>query len=87
MIDLNSVMAYGGGILAVIFICFILTKPVKWILKLVLNGILGGVMLLIINAVGSSIGLSIPINPVSALVSGILGFPGVVLLVLIGLIL
>lgn len=87
MIDSNSAIAYVVGILLVALICFILTKPVKWIFKLILNGILGGVMLLIINAVGDSIGLMIPINPVSALISGVLGFPGVILLVLIGLIL
>lgn len=87
MIDSNSALAYIVGILLVALICFILTKPVKWILKLVLNGILGGVMLIAINAVGADIGLSIPINPISALVSGVLGFPGVILLVLTGLIL
>ncbi len=87
MIDSNSAIAYVIGILLVALVCFILTKPVKWIVKLVLNGLLGGIMLIIINAVGGSIGLSIPINPVSALISGILGFPGVILLVLIGLIL
>ena len=87
MIDSNSAIAYVVGILLVALICFILTKPVKWIVKLILNGILGGIMLIIINAVGGSVGLTIPINPISALVSGILGFPGVILLVLIGLIL
>ena len=87
MIDLNSVIAYVVGILLVVVIFYLMTKPAKWILKTVLNGILGGVMLLIINYFGSSIGLSIPINPISALVAGVLGFPGVILLILIGLIL
>lgn len=87
MIDSNSLIAYGVGILIVVAVCFIFTKPIKWILKLVLNGILGGIMLLIINAVGAGIGLFIPINPINALVTGVLGFPGVVLLVLINLIL
>lgn len=87
MIDSNSLIAYGVGILIVVAVCFIFTKPIKWILKLVLNGVLGGIMLLIINAVGKGIGLFIPINPINALVTGILGFPGVILLVLINLIL
>ncbi len=87
MIDSNSAIIYIVGILLVAFICFIIKKPVKWIIKLLLNGLLGGIMLIVINAVGDSIGLSIPINPISALVSGVLGFPGVILLVLIGLIL
>ncbi len=87
MIDSNSVIAYVAGILLIALICFVMTKPIKWLVKLLLNGLLGGIMLIVINAVGSSIGLAIPINPVSALVSGILGFPGVILLVLIGLIL
>ena len=86
-VDSISVVSYVIGILLIVLVCFILTKPVKWILKLILNGILGGIMLIIINAIGSSIGLNVPINPISALVSGLLGFPGVILLVLIGLIL
>ena len=87
MIDVNSTIAYVIGIVAVALIFFILTKPVKWILKTVFNGLLGGIMLLIINYMGASIGLIIPINPISALIAGVLGFPGVILLVLIGLIL
>ncbi|MBR2916110.1 MAG: pro-sigmaK processing inhibitor BofA family protein [Clostridia bacterium] len=87
MIDSNSAIAYIVGIVLVALIFFILTKPLKWILKTVFNGLLGGIMLLIINSIGSEIGLMIPINPLNALLVGILGFPGVLLLVLIGLIL
>ncbi len=87
MIDLNSTIAYVIGIVLVALIFFILTKPFKWILKTVLNGLLGGIMLIIINSIGAEIGLMIPINPLNALLVGILGFPGVLLLVLIGLIL
>ena len=83
----SSVLFYAGGILAVILVLSFLTKPSKWIFKIVLNGILGGAMLLIINYVGRSIGFNIPINPINALVAGVLGFPGVILLVLLGLIL
>lgn len=87
MFDLNSGIAYIGGIILVALIFFILTKPFKWILKTVLNGVLGGIMLFIINYMGASIGLSVAINPISALAAGALGFPGVILLVLIELIL
>ena len=87
MIDSNSAIAYVVGIVIVALIFFLLTKPFKWILKTILNGLLGGIMLIIINSIGSSIGLMIPINPLNALLVGILGFPGVLLLVLIGLIL
>lgn len=87
MIDSNSAIAYVVGIVIVALIFFLLTKPLKWILKTVFNGLLGGIMLIIINSIGSSIGLMIPINPLNALLVGILGFPGVLLLVLIGLIL
>lgn len=87
MIDLNSLVAYIGGILIVVVIFYLLTKPAKWIFKTVLNGILGGIMLLVINYFGESIGLNIPVNPISALIAGGLGFPGVILLILTGLIL
>ncbi|MBE7011273.1 MAG: pro-sigmaK processing inhibitor BofA [Ruminococcaceae bacterium] len=83
----SSILCYVVGILAVVMVLSFIRKPSKWIFKLVLNGLLGGVMLLIINHFGKSIGLTLPINPVNSLIAGILGFPGVILIILLEFIL
>ena len=48
-----------------------------------LNIALGLIMILIVNVFGQNIGLHIPFNIVTALISGILGLPGVICLIVI----
>lgn len=71
------------SILAVIIIAKIFTWPFKKILKLLLNIVIGLLMILLVNNFGAPIGLHIPFNTVTALVSGILGIPGVLILIVI----
>lgn len=80
--ELSVIAAYVVGILAIYFIGKMFLMPVRIIWKLIYNGIIGGIMLWIVNFVGASFGFSIGINFISALVAGFLGIPGVVLLVL-----
>lgn len=70
-------------IIAMIIIAKLFSWPFKKILKLVFNIALGLVLILLINNFGQGIGLHIPFNTVTALVSGILGLPGVVCLVIL----
>lgn len=49
--------------------------------KIILNTILGVILLLIINIIGSKYNFSIAINEFSALIIGILGIPGLIFLV------
>ncbi len=86
-IDVSTVTAFAGGLLLLIaVVLFIVPKPIKKLIKLVLNGLIGGVTLWIVNLIGSSVGLFVPLNPLTALIAGILGFPGVILLIVIGFI-
>lgn len=71
------------GLLILILFFKILAKPIKWILKLLLNALLGLVILVIVNYFGAFVGLKITIGWISALIAGVLGLPGVVLLLLI----
>lgn len=70
-------------IIAVIIIAKIFTWPLKKIIKLLLNIALGLVMILLVNVFGEGIGLHIPFNIVTAIISGSLGIPGVVALIVI----
>lgn len=81
--DYSIIIAYAFGLILLYIIGRILFVPVKFVLKLIYNGIIGGIMLWFLNIVGSYFGLHIAINPVTALVAGFLGVPGVILLVVL----
>ncbi len=55
--------------------------PLKHIGKLLLNSVLGGIFLMLLNGIGSLFSFHIGLNVGTALTIGILGLPGVVLLI------
>ena len=65
-----------------VLVLFVVLKLLKWPLKILLNGILGVVILYIVNLIGVNFGFSIGINVVTALIAGILGIPGVAVLII-----
>jgi len=78
--EISIILAYAFGLILLYVIGYILLVPIKIVLKLIINGIIGGIVLLIINFAGSFINLFIPINPVTALITGFLGVPGILML-------
>lgn len=85
--DFNSIIAY----IACVFFLFIFGKlfivPIKTILKLIVNSVLGGITIFIINLIGSIWGFRIGLNLVTSIFIGILGIPGVIVIIIIKLIL
>lgn len=75
--------------LACICFLFIFGKvfilPIKKILKLVINSILGGVTIFLINLIGTTFGFHIGLNIFTSILVGLLGLPGVVCLVIVKL--
>lgn len=57
--------------------------PIKKIFKVVLNTGLGALVIFVINTIGTSFGFHIGLNIINALIVGILGIPGAVLLILL----
>jgi len=70
-------------ILLVVLLFKIIKTPLKWAFKLLLNAASGLITLVILNFFGGIVGLSLTVNLVNCLVAGILGLPGVVLLLLL----
>ena len=72
-------------------ICFIFVfgrifiLPLKKIFKLVINSILGGITIFLINLVGGTFGFHIGLNFFTSIVIGLLGLPGSVCLVVVKL--
>lgn len=71
------------GIVLLWIIIKVFAKPIKWIFKLLLNALLGFVFLFIFNYLGAFIGIKLTVGWVSAIVTGVLGIPGIILLLLI----
>lgn len=67
--------------LAIIFItAWLIYEPLRLMARLILQGAGGAVIILLFNLFASFWGLSIGLNPVTALIAGIMGIPGLVLL-------
>jgi inhibitor of the pro-sigma K processing machinery len=77
------ILAWIVGVLIILALGKAMLLPLKVVVRLVINGILGGIAILIINYIGGPLGFTISLNPVSALVAGILGLPGIILLVIL----
>jgi len=75
-----------------IVILFLVIKLLKWPIKIIMNGIIGVVILYAVNfiianlsLVGINVNFSLAINPITALIAGFFGVPGVAVLIIIGL--
>ncbi|MBR6521512.1 MAG: pro-sigmaK processing inhibitor BofA family protein [Oscillospiraceae bacterium] len=71
------------GIILLIVTVRIFASPIKLVLKLGINTLLGFVSLIAADIFGAYIGLGIGVNFINAAVIGILGLPGFALLFLI----
>lgn len=78
----SVLLAFGVGIFLIYLVGRMFMMPIRLIFRLIYNGLIGGVMLWLVNLAGSYISFTIAINPVSALIAGFLGLPGVILLIL-----
>ena len=55
-------------------------KLLKFIMKLTGNAIMGAIVLILLNLIGTYFNFHININLLSTLITGLLGIPGVILL-------
>ena len=79
----GQTLAIAGGIFLLWLVIKIFTKPMKLIFKLILNTGIGFLALWLVNFFGDAFGISLGLNWVNALTVGVLGFPGLVLLLLL----
>lgn len=79
------------GIIGIV-VLYLVVKLLKWPLKIIINGIIGVIILYAANfilsnlsMVGIDMNFSLSINPITALIAGFFGVPGVIALIIIGL--
>ncbi|HHT36607.1 MAG: pro-sigmaK processing inhibitor BofA family protein [Candidatus Wallacebacter cryptica] len=78
--NVSIVFSYLLGLVILYFLARLMLIPLRVIARLLINGIIGGLLLATFNLAGSYFGLYLAINPITVLVAGLLGVPGVLLL-------
>lgn len=86
-INFSVVLFFGLGLVLLYFTGWLLLAPLKFIMKFIVSGLLGALLLIIINLVGGFFGVTIAVNPLSALIAGYFGLPGIILLLILKLLL
>ena len=76
-------LTYVGAILLIFIFGRIFVWPMKVVLKLALNSLIGGAAILLVNALGAQWDIFIPLNILNALIVGVLGLPGAALLLIL----
>ena len=82
-LDIGIFLTYVGVILLIFIFGRLFVVPLKVLLKLALNSLLGGIAILAINWIGAGFDLFIPLNMLNAVIVGILGLPGAILLMIL----
>ena len=78
-----SLLIYISCIIFLIIIGKIFIMPLKKIMKLVINSAIGAGLIYIINLVGANFDFHIGLNWFTIICSGILGIPGVILIIML----
>ena len=74
------ILAFLAGLFIIWVVCKLLSIPLKILWKLLVNALLGALILFVVNLIGGIFGVTIPITPLNSLITGVLGIPGVILL-------
>ena len=72
-----------GGLLVVGILYKVFTAPVRLLFKFAFNTLLGFVALVLLNKFGGAIGVELGVNWINAAAVGLLGVPGLALLLLV----
>ena len=83
----NSIITFLACIIFLFIFGKIFFVPLKKIVKLVFNSVLGAILLYLINLIGGNFGFHIGINIFTSICVGLLGIPGAGLLVVLQIVL
>lgn len=86
-LSVTSLLAFLIGLVILYIVGLLLVIPLKFLIKLVINAVIGGIILFIFNIIGAFLGYTVVINPLNALIVGVLGVPGIILILILQFIL
>lgn len=81
--DFTMILPILIGVAILFVILKLLALPMKIIIKLVINGLVGGLVIFVVNLIGANFGFTIDLNWITALIVGFLGVPGVVIVAIL----
>lgn len=81
--DFTMILPILIGVAILFIVLKLLALPMKIIIKLVINGLVGGLIIFVINLIGANFGFMIDLNWITALIVGLLGVPGVVIVAIL----
>lgn len=81
--DFTMILPILIGVAVLFVVLKLLALPMKIIIKLVINGLVGGLIIFVINLIGANFGFMIDLNWITALIVGLLGVPGVVIVAIL----
>ncbi len=81
--DTNGAITFLTCIIMLFLVGKIFILPMKSIIKLILNSIIGAVIIYIINKIGAIWGFYIGLNWITSIFVGVLGIPGAILLIIL----
>ena len=82
-VDSGTVFAYLAGIILLFFLGRFFALPVRVAGKLLFNSLIGGLVILAINFIGNFTNFNIALNFITALIIGVLGIPGFILIMVL----
>ena len=72
-----------GGLFLLWAVIKLFSKPIRLLVKLACNTAIGYIALVLLNLIGGKVGITLGLSWVNAVVIGVLGYPGLVLLLLL----
>ena len=75
------ILSFAIGLALLCLIGYLLLVPRRFMWRLLAGGVLGALVLLVVNLLGGLAGFSVEINPFTAMAVGFLGLPGAALVV------
>jgi inhibitor of the pro-sigma K processing machinery len=79
----GNILIYAGVVLAVGIIITIFKGKQGKAMNFVIRFVLGGIFIYFFNTIGAYIKINIPLNPITALVTGMLELPGLALIIIL----
>ena len=75
------VLSFAIGLALLCLIGYLLLVPMRFMWRLVAGGVMGALVLMMVNLLGGLVGFKVEINPFTAMAVGFLGLPGAALVV------
>lgn len=85
MIPWELILSFALGLFLLYLVGWLLLTPMRFLWRLLAGGLLGGFMLWVVSQFGFLFGFTLSVNPFTALIAGLLGIPGVALVVALSL--